>query len=192
MPGCGFALIALDAVHRGVLYLPAIGCVSAVNDVGKLTLHDAMWVVITSRNAAALLRFGQIDLVLAKPGRGQKIVKDAQHLVRVFFKAGKRGFAEALVNRGFNGGRDVLQLRIELISGLVLRSAAAHHHADDTGEPNLVRRIKKVSCADQGEASHQRQLVVLEQIKPHTVGQRDRRDIRDLDRPQRRILQFLV
>ena len=151
-----------------------------------------MRIVVAARDAAAQLVLGQIDFLLTKPRRRQHIVKNAEHFVRILLQAGERRRAERLIDPGFDRRRDVLQLLVKLIADLVLGATGAHHHTGHCGQADLVRGIEQIACTHQRRSAHRRQLVVLEQVQLHAIGQRERGNIRNLDGLERRVLQLFV
>ncbi len=59
-------IVAMDARQMLVFDLPAVGVVAAVEDARQLAAGDRAGVVVAARDAAAILRDRQIDLVLAE------------------------------------------------------------------------------------------------------------------------------
>ena len=60
----GSRIVALDAVHVLVIDVPAVWCVTAVDDVRELAPHDAAGIVVPPRDRTAELRLSEVDLVL--------------------------------------------------------------------------------------------------------------------------------
>ena len=121
----GCHIVPSDPVYGRVFDTPAIGRVFAVNNVVELASGHSVRVVIPARDACAQPSLGQLDLVLAEFGRGQHVVKNSQHFIRVFFQTGERHAAVSLLNSGFDRCRNIFELHVQLVARFRLCAAGS-------------------------------------------------------------------
>ena len=111
-------ILAVDGIHIGVFDPPAIRRVAAVNNVAELALHDTAGVIVSARNLAAQLCFGQLHFVFAEFGGGEEILENLKHLAGVFLQAIEGQRSTTLADLAFHRRGHVLQLFIHLIARL--------------------------------------------------------------------------
>ena len=81
-------------------------------------------------------------------------MKYAENFVRILLQTRKRSGAEAFIDGRFNGGRDVLQLDIELVTCFVFRAARPYDHSCYGRQAYLVGWIEEIAgAADPGISS---------------------------------------
>src|SRR5688572_32743800 len=117
-----------------------------------------MSIVISARDAAACLRLGKVELVLAELRIQHDLLEHLHHGTRVVFERVEGNAPAGLADAALYRGRDVLQLLIELITRLVFGPARTHDGARELREADLVGRIEEVAGSDQRKSADQRQL----------------------------------
>ena len=159
----------MNAVHIRILHLPAVRRVAAIENGTQFALGNALRVVIAPRDAAAHLGEQKIDLVLAKFGFREHPLERLKDRADRFLQGRKTHGRAGLAEIAFHRRSHVFEFFIELIAGLGARSARAHNLGRNFSQPVFVRRIEKISGANQGEAVDDRQFVVLQQEDAHAV-----------------------
>ena len=138
------------------------------------------------------MRLGKIHFIVAEFGRGQKLLEDLQHVVRVFLEAAEGDRAAILADLALDRRRHVLKLFVDLIARLGFGAARTQHFAGDLRYSVFIHRVEKIARADKRGARHQRQLVILQQKNLDAVRESKLHRLRHLKRRQRRILQIFI
>ena len=156
-----------------VLDVPSVGRFAAVDDARQLTRRDSRRIVIAARYGAVHLRLRELHFVLTELGMLEDVAPDGEDLRGVFLERRKSDGARGLADRAFHRGRDVLELAVDFVTGLRRRPAASHDDAREVREPAFIGRVEEIAGADQREAAHERQFMVLQQEDLQAVRERE-------------------
>ena len=185
-------VLAADAVDVLILLAPAVRIVAAVNLLVERPLDDVIRLIIAPGNPAAKFVLGEIEFLLPELRRRQDIVEDGEHFVRVLLQGGEGNPPAALADVAFDRRGKVLELLVKLVARLARRASGAHDHSGHCRQTDLVLGIEQISGPHQRESVDKRQLVILEQVQFHAIGQRDLLDVRYFDFLERRKFQVFI
>ena len=162
-------ILTRDCGRRSILSHPRIRTVRPIHQLSRFPSGDLRGIIIAPRNAVVNSLLRDANLFRAKFRVLQHILEHAKHVVKIFFQTCPADARRFDTSAGLDLGGALLEIVVELISGLGFGAAGAPYFTIDVDQAGLAGGNRALAAADASGAVNGRQLVVFLKKNHHAI-----------------------